>query len=153
MILFSKNSFENCLAMINYEDILKFNLDVFVYQRIEMSDYLKRKYHGLSQLCSIYICTTIFNPKIILFSKEDGIQWQKNLFYSFNLDKKLFLDKCLSMGRFAQINSKFKQKPFFKVKFLLLGKFYFYKTKRVRYMMTSSIFEKMNSKGCKIFRR
>ena len=53
--------------------------------------------------------------------------------HSFNLDKKIFLDKCLSMGRFAQINSKFKQKPFFKVKFLLLGKFYFYKTKRVRY--------------------
>ena len=73
--------------------------------------------------------------------------------HSFNLDKKIFLHNCLSMGRFAQINSKFKQKPFFKVKFLLLGKFYFYKTKRVRYMMTSSIFEKMNSKGCKIFRR
>ena len=69
------------------------------------------------------------------------------------LIKKKFLEKCLSIGRFAQINSKFKQKPFFKVKFLLLGKFYFYKTKRVRYMMTSSIFEKMNSKGCKIFRR
>ena len=46
-----------------------------------------------------------------------------------------------------------KTSNFFKVKFLLLGKFYFYKTKRVSYMMTSSIFEKMNSKGCKIFRR
>ena len=76
-----------------------------------------------------------------------------SFFHSFNLDKKFFFGE---MSKYRQIcTNKFEiqTKPFFKVKFLLLGKFYFYKTKRVRYMMTSSIFEKMNSKGCKIFRR